>query len=196
MGTIQFVKRSRILFWFLIVVAVGLGVAVGVTLVLRQRRRLARMSDDELRAFLEDKIGERVPPEQLALIQDAVIAKVRGKRGSPLAAVTGSVTYREQIAMPPASVGIVELLDTSRKDAPAEQIGAHVIDAPRSVPVSYSVGFDPAEIVENHSYSIRATISADDRLLWTTDTNYAVITRGNPTTADLLLVGVPEPVSE
>ena len=48
----------------------------------------------------------------------------------------------------------------------------------------------------DHNYTVRATISAHDRLLWTTDINYPVITRDNPTTADLLLVAVPEPVSD
>jgi putative lipoprotein len=183
-------------FLALVAVVVVISTAVGVALVVRQRRRLGRMSDDELRAVLEDKIGKKVSPEQLALIQDAVVAKVRGSRWSSSGAVTGSVTYSEQIPMPPDAVVIVELLDTSRLDAPAEQIGAHVIDDPRSVPLSYSIGFDPAEIVESHGYSIRATISADDRLLWTTDTNYPVITRDNPTTVDLLLVAATEPVSE
>jgi hypothetical protein len=32
--------------------------------------------------------------------------------------------------------------------------------------------------------------------LWTTDTAYAVITRGNPLTADLLLIAVTQPVSD
>jgi uncharacterized lipoprotein YbaY len=179
-----------------VAVVVVISTAVGVALVVRQRQRLAQMSDDELRAFLEEKIGERVPPEQLAQIQEAVVAKVRRRRRSSPAEVTGSVTYRDRIAMPPEAVVIVELLDVSRMDAPAEQIGAHVIDDPGSVPLPYAVGFDPAEIVEDHSYTVRATISAHDRLLWTTDINYPVITSDNPTTVDLLLVAVPEPVSD
>ena len=91
-------------FLALVAIVVVISTAVGVALVVRQRRRLGRMSDDELRAVLEDKIGERVSPEQLALIQDAVVAKVRGSRWSSSGAVTGSVTYSEQISMPPDAV--------------------------------------------------------------------------------------------
>ena len=179
-----------------VAVVVVISTAVGVALVIWQRRRLAQMSDEELRAFLEEKLGERVPPGQLSVIQDAVVAKVRGRRRSSSSAVTGAITYRERIAMPADAVTIVELLDTSRMDAPLEQLGAQVIDDAGSVPMPYSVDFDRTKIVESHSYSVRATISAGDQLLWTTDTDFPVITRGNPMTADLLLVAVPQPVSE
>ncbi|MFB3048922.1 MAG: YbaY family lipoprotein, partial [Acidimicrobiia bacterium] len=43
-------------------------------------------------------------------------------------------------------------------------------------------------------YTVEATISSGDALLWTTDNAYPVITRGNPLTADLLLIAVPSSV--
>jgi uncharacterized lipoprotein YbaY len=182
----------RVLRWLLFgfAVALGAGLAYGMKL----RARILAMSEDELRAFLADKIGDRMPPEQLRAIQDAVVARIHDMR--PLAQVTGTVAYRERIAMPVDAVVIVRLLDTSLMDAPAVEIGAHLIDQPGQVPVSYAIGYDPAEIIDTHTYAVRATISAGDDLLWTTDTAYPVITRGNPTTADLLLVQVPERVAE
>lgn len=107
------------------------------------------------------------------------------------AEVSGTVTYRERIAMPPNAVVTVTLSDTSRMDAPAEEMGRQVIDEPGNVPVPYSIPFDPASIVDNHSYSVRATIEVQDQLAWTTDTNYPVITRDSGLTADLVLVRVP-----
>ncbi len=189
-------RGSRFLktvFW----VGLAAGIGAAFAFAVNQRQRFAAMSDDEIGAFLAEKLGEKVPQEQLTQIQDTVISKIRGYPTAPqTAAVTGTVTYRERIAMPEDAVVIVSLEDTSLMDVPAEQIGVQVIESPGNVPVSFSVGFVPAAIVDNHSYSVRATITSGDRLLWTTDTNYPVITRGNPLTADLLLVAVPEPVDQ
>ena len=185
-------KLDRIL---LVVIAAALGIAA--LLVLRQRQKLAAMSDDEIRAMLKGKLSGKVDHEQLVRVQEMVIANVRGGRGpsSSAAAVTGTVSYRESDPMPPSAVVIVTLADTSVTDA-AGQIGAHVIEQPRTVPVDFAVGFDPADIIDNHSYTVEATISSGDALLWTTDTAYPVITRGNPLTADLLLIAVPSSVEQ
>ena len=186
-------KLFRIL---LVVVVAALGVAA--LLVVRQRQRLAAMSDDEIRAMLEGKLSGKLDDEQLVRIQEIVIARVRGGRwssSSSAAAITGTVSYRESDPMPPSAVVIVTLADTSVTDA-AGQIGAHVIEQPKTVPVDFSVGFDPADIIDNHSYTVEATISSGDALLWTTDTAYPVITRGNPLTADLLLIAVPSSVEQ
>ena len=184
-------KFLKTLFW----IGVISGIAIGAT-VYYQRQKLAAMSDDEIRLFLAEKLDGRVPGEQLAQIQDAVIAKVRMQPspGSTSAAVTGTVAYREKIAMPEDAVVIVKLEDSSLQDVAATEIGAQVIESPGSVPVSYSVGFDPDEIIDDHTYTVRATISEGDQLLWTTDAAHQVITNGNPLTADLLLIVVPEPV--
>lgn len=180
----------------LIVVTAALGVAV--VFAVRQRQKLAAMSDDEIRALFDGKLRGKVGDEQLVRIQEMVIAKVRGGRWSSpsAAAVTGTVSYRETDPMPASAVVIVTLADTSVTDAAVGQIGVHLIEQPRTVPVDFSVGFDPADIIDNHSYTVRATISSDDSLLWTTDTVYPVITHGNPLTADLLLVAVPESVDQ
>ena len=179
----------------LVVVVAAFGVAV--LLAVGQRRKLAAMSDDEVRALLEGKLSDKVDGEQLAQIQEMVIAMVRGgRRSSSAAAVTGTVSYRESDPMPASAVVIVTLADTSVTDAAVGQIGAHVIEEPKTVPVGFSVGFDPADIIDNHSYTVEATISSGDALLWTTDTAYPVITRGNPLTADLLLIAVPESVDQ
>ncbi len=177
-----------------VVVIAAFGVAA--LLVVGQRRKLAARSDDEIRAMLEGKLSDKVDGDQLVQIQEMVIAMVRGgRRSSSPAAVTGTVSYRESDPMPASAVVIVTVADTSVTDA-AGQIGAHVIEQPKTVPVGFSVGFDPADIIDNHSYTVEATISSGDALLWTTDTAYPVITRGNPLTADLLLIAVPSSVDQ
>lgn len=44
-----------------------------------QKRQFLALSEDEQRAFLADKIGDKVPEEKVTEIQDAVVSKVRGK---------------------------------------------------------------------------------------------------------------------
>ena len=185
-------RLRRLIVLTIVLVAIGIAVAA----LREQRRRFMAMSDDEIRAMLAGKLATKVDDEQLAQIQDAVITAVRAQRGEeaqPIGAVTGTLAYREKIAMPADAVVIVQLLDTSKLDVPAEEISTQLIEDPGSVPVPYKVSFDPAEIVDNHAYSVRATIESGDDLLWTTDTSYPVITNGNPLTADLLLIKVPEP---
>jgi uncharacterized lipoprotein YbaY len=98
------------------------------------------------------------------------------------AAVTGSVTYLQRIALPPDAVVEVQLRDTSRADAPAETIGLQVIHTNgRQVPFPFVVRYNPAVIIENHTYTMSARITdGQGELLWINDTAIPVITNGNP----------------
>lgn len=107
--------------------------------------------------------------------------------------VTGTATYRERIAMPPGAVFEAVIEDISRADAPAEVIGRTVIEDAPNPPIPFAIDYDPAGIDAAHSYSVRATIRVDDRLLFTTDTVAPVITRGAPTEVELLMVMVSDP---
>ncbi len=108
------------------------------------------------------------------------------------AAVTGTVTYRQRIALPEDAVVTVQIQDTSRADAPAEVIGEQIIETNgRQVPIPYSVNYNPNAIVENHTYTMSARITdGQGKLLFINDTSIPVITRGNPAT-DLEIVVVP-----
>ena len=48
--------------------------------------------------------------------------------------VTGTVTYRERIALSPQAVVEVKLLDISQADAPAITIGEQIIEKPGASP--------------------------------------------------------------
>ena len=106
--------------------------------------------------------------------------------------VTGSVGYRERIALPPTAVITVTLADVSLADAPSKTISEQTFKAAdKSSPFNYALDFKTADIKANHRYSVRATIMVDGKLRFTTDTNYAVITDQEKTmTQDLLLKGV------
>ncbi len=100
------------------------------------------------------------------------------------AAVTGSVTYLQRSALPPDAVVKVQLQDTSLADAPATVMGEQLIPTEgQQVPFSFSVGYNPADIIENHTYTLSVRIEdGSGTLLFINTTSVPVITQGNPTT--------------
>ena len=104
-------------------------------------------------------------------------------------AVTGTVAYRERIALPADAVIQVQLSDVSRQDAPAQVIAETTFTAAgRQVPFPFELRYHPDRIEPNHTYAVRATIRGEGRLLFTTDAAHHVITRGNPGEVSLMLV--------
>ena len=130
----------------------------------------------------------------LMLFPAAVSAQQAGGK------VTGTVTYRERITLPPTARVIVELQDVSRADAPATIIATQTIDpAGKAPPYPFEPTYDPSKIEERNSYTVRATIRDGDKLLFTSTQAYPVITRGNPTSGIDIVVqqvgGTPAPAT-
>jgi len=96
------------------------------------------------------------------------------------ALLTGSVTYRERVALPPNARVEVRLEDVSQAGAPAEEIAAQTIAANgKQVPIPFELRYDPQSVDASHRYAVRASItSADGDLMFTTATHYAVLTGG------------------
>ena len=111
--------------------------------------------------------------------------------GGSAARVTGTVTYRQRVAMPPSAVVKVQLIDVSRADAPATVLGEQIITAGgKQVPLSFEIPYDPAKIDPRFSYAVSARIEDGGRLLFISDQRYAVITRGAPNHVDMVLRAV------
>jgi uncharacterized lipoprotein YbaY len=127
------------------------------------------------------------PTENVEIVTVQVPATADGE-----VAVSGTVTYLQRSALSPTDTVTVQVQDTSLADAPATVIGEQVITVgDQQVPIDYSVAYDPAEIVDNHTYTMSARIEdADGNLLFINDTVIPVITRGNPTT-DVEIMTVP-----
>lgn len=107
----------------------------------------------------------------------------RGSRSSgERATLTGEVTYRQRIALPPEAVVKVQLQDVSLADAPATTLASHTIrPASKQVPIPFALRYDASGIDARHTYAVRAEIrDASGALIWTTDTTYPVLTRGAP----------------
>ena len=113
---------------------------------------------------------------------------------SPNATVSGSVTYRERLALSPGAKLVVELRDVSYQDAAAPLIARQTISDPGQVPIKFKVEYNRDDIDSRNVYSITARIvESDDRLAFINDTAYEVITRGKPSKVDMLLVLVQPP---
>ncbi|GAA3802778.1 YbaY family lipoprotein [Cellulomonas soli] len=93
--------------------------------------------------------------------------------------VTGAVTYRQRIALPPRSVVTVTVEDTSRADAPARTLGRSVIHTQHEVPVPFEVVVDRSELDPHARLALRARIDGPDGLLWVSDTHIPVALDGS-----------------
>ena len=127
----------------------------------------------------------------IALVLLVVACGILSGTGS---SVTGSVTYRERIALSPGARLEVQLRDVSYQDAAAPLIAEQVIHNPGQAPIEFKIEYDPDDIDSRNTYSVQATIfESDGRMAFTNDTAYEVVTRGNPKKVDMLLVMVEPP---
>ena len=91
-------------------------------------------------------------------------------------AVTGSIAYRERIALPPTARIEVRLDDVSRADAPATNMATQSFASEgKQVPFAFTLTVDRADIDPRHSYAVSARITdADGKLMFITDTRNSV----------------------
>jgi len=91
-------------------------------------------------------------------------------------AVTGSIAYRERIALPPTAQIEVRLDDVSLADAPANNMATQSFASEgRQVPFAFSLTVDRADIDPRHSYAVSARITdAGGKLMFITDTRNSV----------------------
>jgi len=102
--------------------------------------------------------------------------------------VSGTVAYRERIAMPENAVLTMQLQDVSLADAPAKVIAEQKFTfAGHQVPLPFELHYDSTKIDPKHMYALSARITVNEQLMFMNTTTYRVITQGNPAKADILL---------
>jgi putative lipoprotein len=107
------------------------------------------------------------------------------------ATLTGTVTYRERVALPPDAIAEITLIDATIQDVAAKVVAKTTVKSEgKQVPLSFALHYDPSRIDKKHLYTARAVIRSGDELLWTTDIARAVITQGNPTDVEIMLTRV------
>jgi putative lipoprotein len=109
--------------------------------------------------------------------------------------LSGTVAYRERMALPVDAVVTVTLVDVSLQDVAAPIIAETAVQpGGRQVPLPFELRFDRGKIDPKRTYALRASIRSGGQLMFTTNAIQRVITQGNPTHVDLRLVradGVP-----
>lgn len=94
-------------------------------------------------------------------------------------ALTGTVTYRQRIALMPEAIVKVWLQDVSRPGLPVPEIlDEQEIRRPGQVPVAFSLRYDPATIDPTHTYTLLVRIYEGDRTRFTNAKPFPVITNG------------------
>lgn len=116
-------------------------------------------------------------------------------QAAPVAAeplrITGTVAYRERIALDPSAEIVVQLLDVSRMDVAAVVLAEQRFRADgRQVPFPFELRVDPARIDPRMRYTVSARILQDGQLLFITDTSHPVLTYREGNTASLMLTKI------
>jgi putative lipoprotein len=131
----------------------------------------------------------------LSLMADAGIYEFKplNTEGQTSGQLKGEATYRERMALPPNAIFEATLEDVSRAGGRAEVIGSARIEQPSNPPIPFDIAYDPSRIEPRHSYTVRARILVDGKLLFTTDQHYPVLTGGHGDQVSLLLKRVSNP---
>ena len=82
---------------------------------------------------------------------------------TPLLTVSGTVFFRERIAVPPGAIATVKLVDTE-----GEVLAASAIDAP-GIPTEFTLSVDPGFIANPATLLIWAMLRTDVGVWGTTD---------------------------
>ncbi len=107
--------------------------------------------------------------------------------------VTGTITYRQRIALTSRAVVEVKLLDISRLRGPRITIAQESIKpAGRQVPIAFELTYDKWRVGPRGSYSIQVRILDRGRVRFRTTDDYRVITGGHPNTVNVIV----KPVSK
>ena len=126
-------------------------------------------------------------PRRAAML---ALAAAAGLPHAALAAsviITGTVSYRERIALPPGARLEVKLLDVSLADAPSATLAGTSVAVRRGPPIPYRLRLDRSRIQPGRSYALQARILVHGRLWFTTAERHTVF-GGGPDRTDIVVV--------
>jgi putative lipoprotein len=103
------------------------------------------------------------------------------------AELTGTVSYRERIALPPDAQLRVRLEEIARGDGPPQFIAETTVPRIGQPPVRFRIALDPRVIDPRRAYTLTARIEVGERLLFVNDPPLRVLTGGNPSQADIVV---------
>lgn len=106
-------------------------------------------------------------------------------------AITGTLAYRERMALPPFATLVITLEDVSRADAATRVISRADVVAPGNSPFQFELPFDAALIDARHRYAVRAEVFVDGQPLFVTTDVIPVLTQGHGAHVDARMRLVP-----
>jgi len=106
------------------------------------------------------------------------------------AILRGTVTYRQRSALTPEAVVQVELREAERGGVEPAVVAKRIIERPGQVPIAFELAYDPAAIDAASAYTISARITDRGQLQFVTETPVAVLTRGAPASAEIVVTPV------
>jgi uncharacterized lipoprotein YbaY len=104
-----------------------------------------------------------------------------------IAAVSGTVTYPAQPALPPDAVLAIQLVNVKNIAAPEEALSAISIKAVGPGPTPFTLEYDPTRIDQQETYVVYASLRVNEKLPFVSITPYPVITHGHTNTVDAVL---------
>ena len=126
-------------------------------------------------------------PNLVACLIAATVLPVAMAGPAMAQSIHGTATYRERIALPPTAAFEATLEDVSRADAPADVLARTRLTSAGNPPIRFEIPVDLTRIRPDRRYIVRARILDGDRLMFTTDASYPVLTQGHGTTVAIML---------
>jgi uncharacterized lipoprotein YbaY len=116
----------------------------------------------------------------LGLALAPAVCCVAGPAEAGSARLTGTVVYRERVALPADSEVEVKLLEIGRAGAPARTLARQVIPRPGQPPIPFELRYDSKAVIPEETYQVEARITVGGRLRFISTRRFAVLTRGAP----------------
>jgi putative lipoprotein len=106
--------------------------------------------------------------------------------------VSGTVTYRERMALPPDAALQMQLQDESATGTPKLLAEEKIELAMQQVPVAFELNYDPARVEPKHKCSLSARIVSGGKVLFRGDKEIGALATGRPEHVDLILKRVEQ----
>lgn len=88
--------------------------------------------------------------------------------------LTGEVTYRERMALPPDATLKVKLVDLADLEAPPRVEAEAAIASPGQVPLNFTLNFEDGVVAKGHSYGLVAEIVSDGKLYFSSPAPFPI----------------------
>jgi putative lipoprotein len=134
-------------------------------------------------------VSAKDQPKYLA--QNCMLQRSFPPTAIPAGTVLGSITLPKGIDLSPEAEVIVELHDIFPANAPSPTVAEYKVSLGHPEgPIPFKLRIDPAKIDPKHRYAVEVRVLAGGQLRATNEKEYLVLTQGNSSQADIVLVAV------